>query len=432
MPGPIKFLIFFLSAFVLVFTGCAQNQRVNLDEDQDNATVKKVFSGKVLKKSNRTRTISLEVVNGPGRATVLIVFTDKTRGIDHAVHGKMVIITAKKTQGSLLATSIKPDLSGFVAGVAEIKVKKVHKLINDDDDFVLIDSRPAAAYAAGHLPGAVSIPECSMKQNVNLLPEKKSRLLIFYCGGEFCSMSTHASAEAARVGYTNIKVLKEGVPGWTSAGYPIVATDDFVRKSSTVLIDLRAGRYNAVEKIAGSVSIPFAELGRRVKDISIKAPIVVYSSNIQESLAALSLLKNGGFKRVAMVDGNFQGWKRRKNATTSGNVVTTVNWQRKLGKNEVSPAAFTRAVNTADGVVLLDVRTSEETAAGKFRNAHLIPLNDLARRTAELPKNKTIYVYSATGARAEMAQRQLAANGFNASFIVGDVHCSGGHCKIRY
>ncbi len=432
MAGTFKLFFLIFSAFPLVISGCAQNHSVNLDNDPDGTTLKKVYSGKVLKKSNRTQTISLQVINGQGPTTVNISFTGQTRGIDHAVKGKMVNIIAKKTQDKLLATSIKPDLSGFVAGVAEIKVRKVKKLIKDGDDFILFDSRPAAAYAAGHLPGAMPLPACTMKQNLNLLPEKKGLLLVFYCGGQDCSMSTRASTEAARAGYKNIRVMKDGVAGWTTAGYRIIATDSFVQKSSTVLIDLRASRYNTVEKIGGSVSIPFAELPGRIDGISIKAPIVVYSNNIQETLTALSLFRNAGFKRVAMVDGNFQGWKRRKNETTSGSVVGTINWQRKLGKGEISPAGFNKAQKAPGSAVILDVRTSEETAAGKFRNARLIPLNDLAQRMAELPKNKKICVYSATGARAKMAQRQLVENGFNASFVVGDVRCSGGTCTIRY
>ena len=432
VSGPFKLFVFILTASLLLLTGCAQNSSVSLDDDPDDTTVKKVFSGKVLKKSNRTRTISLEVVTPRGPAVLTIGFTDTTRGIDHAVQDKMVIITANGPKDNLLATVVKPDLSGFTAGVAEIKVKKIKNMISDDDDFMLIDSRPSAAYAAGHLVGAVSLPSCTMRQNLNRLPEKKSRLLVFYCGSTDCSMSTRASAEAARAGYTNIRVMKGGVEAWTAAGYRIVATDDFALKSSTVLIDLRAGRYDAVDRIAGSVSIPFAEFAGRIDKISIKAPVVVYSNNIQESLTALSLLRNAGFKHVAMVDGNFQGWKRRKKPTTSGAVNSTINWQRKLSKGEVSPATFTRAVNTAGHAVILDVRTSAETAAGSFRNARLIPLNDLAQRMSELPRSKNIYVYSATGARAAMAQRLLIENGLAASFVVGNVLCSGGTCKIRY
>lgn len=50
--------------------------------------------------------------------------------------------------------------------------------------FVLIDSRPAARYAEGHILYAVSMPQPSfdaMKDKV--LPKEKDTLLIFYCGG---------------------------------------------------------------------------------------------------------------------------------------------------------------------------------------------------------------------------------------------------------
>lgn len=432
MAGTLKRFFFIFPVFLFVLSGCAQNNDVTLNDASDQAPLKKIFSGKVLKKSNRTNLIDLEIRNGEGPGTVSITFTDQTRGIDHAVKGNQVIITAKGTQGSLLAISIQPDLGGFMPGVSAIKVKSVKKLIDNGDDYILIDSRPAAAYAAGHLPTAISMPSCSMKEHLNLLPEKKTTLLIFYCQGVPCAMGTRASATAAQAGYKNIRVMNDGVDGWTAAGYRTVATDSFVKNNNPVIIDLRASRYNAIERIGEAVSIPFADLPGRIGGISIKAPIVVYSNNIQESLAALSLFRNAGFKRVAMVDGNFQGWKQRNNATTSGTVISTINWQRKLDKGEISPAEFTKALKNSGSAVILDVRTSEETAAGKFRNARLIPLNDLAQRMAELPKNKPIYVYSATGARAKMAQRQLVENGYNASFVIGDVSCSGGACTIRY
>ena len=51
-------------------------------------------------------------------------------------------------------------------------------------DIMLIDSRPyKAKYAAGHIPGAVSMPFSKFDKNLDLLPEEKSTLLIFYCQG---------------------------------------------------------------------------------------------------------------------------------------------------------------------------------------------------------------------------------------------------------
>ena len=245
-------------------------------------------------------------------------------------------------------------------------------------------------------------------------------------------MSRMASATAARAGYTNIKVMTDGIEGWTEAGFPTFAVDTFILRGDLVLIDLRSAQKDTVERIPGSVSIPSATLKDRLKDISKKAPIVVYSDNIRETYAALAEFRTADFTQVSMVQGNFQGWKKRKNPVTSGPVVTKISWKRILGKGEVSRVAFTSAMNGKIDVLILDVRTSNEAAAGKLRRAKLIPIHELYDRREELPKDKKIYVYSGTGARADMASRQLKENGFDAYFLVADVSCQDGKCTIEY
>ena len=158
----------------------------------------------------------------------------------------------------------------------------------------------------------------------------------------------------------------------------------------------------------------------------------MYSDSIQESLAGLTSFRSAGFKMVSMVEGNFQGWEKRNKPITSGPVMTEINWKRKAGKGEVSPVAFKKAINNKMDAVVLDVRTSDETAAGKLEGAKLIPLNELYERSEELPQDKKIFIYSATGARAEMASRLLKENGYDAYFLVADISCHGGNCEMDF
>ncbi len=432
MRGKYKLFFFLVIPLCLFSFGCAQNRGAGLQDETGATGSKKIYRGKVVAKSNRTKTISIELSNGGSTRTVKVNFDDRTRGIDRATRGKRVIVTCKIAGGRTFATSVKAELAGFVSGVSEITVKKARKMITDGDEFTLIDSRPVRQYARSHLPSAMSIPSCEMKENIDLLPEKKEQLLVFYCEGPTCGMSTMASATAAHAGYKNIRVMLAGVEGWTKAGYPTYADDDFVVNGDAVLIDLRAAGKNTVHRIAGSVSIPFATLDDRIDDISKKAPVVVYSDNIQESLGALDSFRAAGFTTFSMVEGNFKGWKKRNRPITSGPVMTEINWKRKAGKGEVSPAAFRKAMNNKMDAVVLDVRTSDETTAGKLKGAKLIPLNELYERSEELPQDKKIFIYSATGARAEMAGRLLKENGYDAYFLVADVSCHGGDCEIEF
>ena len=170
----------------------------------------------------------------------------------------------------------------------------------------------------------------------------------------------------------------------------------------------------------------------RIDDIPKKAPVVLYSDNEDEALKALKEFREEGFKNFSLVYGNLDRWLKSDGIFESGPVVTEITWERKLGKGEVSVQDFQSAVEgKSPGVVILDVRTREEVAAGKYPAAVSIPLDELTKRAAELPKDKTIYIHCSTGARAEMAQKQLEKDGFKALFLVADVGCDETGCEIE-
>ena len=78
-------------------------------------------------------------------------------------------------QTKILPKNIEEKLD---AQLADLK-----KMIDNKEDFVLIDSRPAARYSQSHLPGAISIPVCEMQELMGLLPKGLDAALVFYCGG---------------------------------------------------------------------------------------------------------------------------------------------------------------------------------------------------------------------------------------------------------
>lgn len=63
--------------------------------------------------------------------------------------------------------------------------------------------------------------------------------------------------------------------------------------------------------------------------------------------------------------------------------------------------------------LVLDVRTPSETAQGVIAGARLIPLDTLAQRASELPKNQPIVCVCRSGRRSATACKQLAALGFS-------------------
>jgi rhodanese-related sulfurtransferase len=245
-------------------------------------------------------------------------------------------------------------------------------------------------------------------------------------------MSTKIAGLAKKDGYKNIKVYLDGQPAWVKDGNLVYASKGTITKGNIVLIDLRSAKKSAAGRIARSVTIPYDTLDDRLDDIPKKALIVMYSDSGEEAADAVEDLRDEGYKKVALVPGNYAGWVKSGGKTVIRPTVTEIEWVRKLGKGEIGKADFMKAVSGADsGAVILDVRTADEVSAGAFKNAITIPLDKVGARLAEIPKNKKIYIHCTTGARADMAAQELNKNGYKAFFLVADVECEGNDCDIE-
>ena len=245
-------------------------------------------------------------------------------------------------------------------------------------------------------------------------------------------MSTNVAGQAIKDGYKNVRVYLEGQPAWVKAGNLVYASNDNIAKGNIVLIDLRSKKKSTTGRIARSVTIPYDILEDRSDDIPKKAPIVLYSDSAEEAADAYEDLRDEGFKKVALVSGNYAGWITAGGKTEKGAVNTEINWVRILGKGEVGKTDFLKAASGADkGAVILDVRTADEAAEGGFKNAIAVPLDKISANLNKIPKDKKIYVHCTTGARADMAAQELNKNGYKAFFLVANVECEGNECDVE-
>lgn len=64
------------------------------------------------------------------------------------------------------------------------------------------------------------------------------------------------------------------------------------------------------------------------------------------------------------------------------------------------------------GATIVDVRTADEFRDGAYPGATNIPLSDLARRMGEIPKDKPVVLYCASGARSASAARAMKQAGY--------------------
>jgi rhodanese-related sulfurtransferase/DNA-binding HxlR family transcriptional regulator len=88
----------------------------------------------------------------------------------------------------------------------------------DTGDLVLIDVRPAREYAAGHLPGAISVPPGTIDQIIQDLPA--DREIIAYCRGPYCVYADDAIRRLTARG-RRARRLRDGIPEWRRGGGPV-------------------------------------------------------------------------------------------------------------------------------------------------------------------------------------------------------------------
>ncbi|MDR3089650.1 MAG: hypothetical protein LBU39_07530 [Desulfobulbaceae bacterium] len=89
---------------------------------------------------------------------------------------------------------------------------------------------------------------------------------------------------------------------------------------------------------------------------------------------------------------------------------------------EISAEEFRAALaGTLPKVLILDVRGRDEMAQGVFKNAALMPLDELAAHYRQLPEHKEIFIHCAAGTRAKMAAYELNRLGFKARYLPLDI-----------
>jgi rhodanese-related sulfurtransferase len=98
-------------------------------------------------------------------------------------------------------------------------------------DFILIDARGPAAYAAAHLPRAINYPHRGLtREALDALPEGP---IVVYCWGPGCNAATKAGAKIAALG-REVKEMIGGFEYYVREGYPVEGEQDgrFARDES--------------------------------------------------------------------------------------------------------------------------------------------------------------------------------------------------------
>src|SRR5581483_10855915 len=168
---------------------------------------------------------------------------------------------------------------------------------------LLLDTRPCEDFAAGHVPGSVSISLSGQFASWAGAVLGTATPIILIC--ESREKVEESRMRLARVGIENIAgYLADGIMGWFAAGYELKSLRQIDaghlrdHMDEYTIIDVRnAGEWDNGH-IETAMSFPLGELARKQPNLPANAHIAVHCKSGYRSTIASSLLLRAGFTDV--------------------------------------------------------------------------------------------------------------------------------------
>jgi len=133
-------------------------------------------------------------------------------------HSLPLLETTKSVDRSSAAVN-EPDGSN---AIGDISIEEAVRLF-EEGSALFVDARSEAEYRAGHIKGAVNIPDLDFENHIGSFLEKTAAetVLITYCEGESCALSKSLAEKLSLAGFENVFHLKNGWGQWKERGLPI-------------------------------------------------------------------------------------------------------------------------------------------------------------------------------------------------------------------
>lgn len=179
-------------------------------------------------------------------------------------------------------------------------------------ELVVVDTRLADAYAAGHIPGTINIPlgDGFVGWAGWLLPYDRPIALVV----------DEAQLAAARdellligldelAGYWPTSLAASWSP---AAHYQRQSASELrpsIDQNGALLLDVRTPAEYAAGHIPGSRNIPLGRLPSQVDQLPTDQPVIVYCQAGSRSPIAASIVQAHGCERVAEISDGFEGWQ---------------------------------------------------------------------------------------------------------------------------
>ena len=132
-------------------------------------------------------------------------------------------VEVARSEVSAVAAAPSDEAAAHFAGLLSFETDcwDIHQsMTGGTADFVLLDVRGPALYAAGHVAGAVSLPHGRIIER-NLAAYSADTLFVVYCSGPHCNGADKAALRLARLGRP-VKKMIGGIEGWRDEGFELV------------------------------------------------------------------------------------------------------------------------------------------------------------------------------------------------------------------
>lgn len=196
---------------------------------------------------------------------------------------------------------------------------------------LVIDTRHAADFAVGHIPGTINIPlDRSFTTWAGwLIPYNQPFYLLLDDRCRDCL--DEATRELARIGLDEVAghIGTEVIDTWLAAGRhlamiaPLTAAELQGLVPAPVVLDVRGQTEWEAGHLPGAIHMPLGILRDMIDLIPRDRPVVVHCQSGARSAIAASLLKARGFTQVSNLLGGFAAWQASGFPVDHGAVVAT-------------------------------------------------------------------------------------------------------------
>ena len=101
-----------------------------------------------------------------------------------------------------------------------------HSIARDElraalDAVTLVDALPPTAYGQRHLPGAINVVKEDSGEHIAVALADKDAPVVTYSTDADCTRGPALAARLEALGYTSVRIYREGIADWVGAGLPV-------------------------------------------------------------------------------------------------------------------------------------------------------------------------------------------------------------------